>query len=596
MHIKQNLFSKISSVLFIIIMAGVFYMSVYRLFYKQADGGFVLALYAGGLLLLLFIIFIVTKLTALKPTEKHSVFLAFEIMSVCFLMIHGMILRTMPQIVFNSQNTAYFDVSVSLQKGMMMPNMEVIIEKIMDMPSLFGYGKLISFGFAIFGTKPEVLFYSNLIFQMLGIFFIYRITRRLAGVLYSVLTLAFCVYMPSLIFAVYSFHNAAMFSCFLFGTILLALYLSDFKQEETIGVKEVLLQVALGLLLGLMVFIEPISIILVVIILITQFQYRKKHVIRGFISLVTLLGGLTILMIWMSSSLKIGNERCIQSYLEELIPDFMTGEHADSPFSLKEVTEQYSLLISESGNDISTNYESLLYHEGTRLSYTFVGLLQVINQFLYLLIVIMSLLSALYILIGRNIYKKERRTVFLIWLCIGVMLMMFLHVDRLYHTIYYIGLLLILAGTALRLMYLSFLPLNSEDENEQDTVPLYLTYLRKPKDAIAEVSETVEKDNQELLQETKQVDHDEAPSKDQDVPELIDVSEELEETKETPKTMEVVNSEIIQPEEKPIQYIENPLPLPKKHVNRNRIDYALEVSEDQMKYDIEVSEEDDWDH
>lgn len=47
-------------------------------------------------------------------------------------------------------------------------------------------------------------------------------------------------------------------------------------------------------------------------------------------------------------------------------------------------------------------------------------------------------------------------------------------------------------------------------------------------------------------------------------------------------------------EEKKIEYIDNPLPLPKKHV-RKTMDYAFIPEDDQMKYDIAVSDSDDFD-
>lgn len=43
----------------------------------------------------------------------------------------------------------------------------------------------------------------------------------------------------------------------------------------------------------------------------------------------------------------------------------------------------------------------------------------------------------------------------------------------------------------------------------------------------------------------------------------------------------------------PVQYIENPLPVPKKHVKRT-MDYAFDPKEDMMKYDIEISAKDDF--
>lgn len=47
------------------------------------------------------------------------------------------------------------------------------------------------------------------------------------------------------------------------------------------------------------------------------------------------------------------------------------------------------------------------------------------------------------------------------------------------------------------------------------------------------------------------------------------------------------------PKEKP-RFIENPLPLPKKHVKRE-MDYDYHVSQEDMHYDIEVAEDDDFD-
>ena len=47
-------------------------------------------------------------------------------------------------------------------------------------------------------------------------------------------------------------------------------------------------------------------------------------------------------------------------------------------------------------------------------------------------------------------------------------------------------------------------------------------------------------------------------------------------------------------EEKKIEYIENPLPVPKKHI-RKTMDYAFVPEASQMKYDIAVSDNDDFD-
>ena len=43
-----------------------------------------------------------------------------------------------------------------------------------------------------------------------------------------------------------------------------------------------------------------------------------------------------------------------------------------------------------------------------------------------------------------------------------------------------------------------------------------------------------------------------------------------------------------------VRMIENPLPLPKKHVRR-RLDYGMEVPEGKYDFDLEVDDKDDFD-
>lgn len=57
-----------------------------------------------------------------------------------------------------------------------------------------------------------------------------------------------------------------------------------------------------------------------------------------------------------------------------------------------------------------------------------------------------------------------------------------------------------------------------------------------------------------------------------------------------PEEMKTVQSE----KTETVKLIENPLPLPKKH-ERREMDYQYQVTEDKMKFDVEVSDGDDFD-
>ena len=62
-----------------------------------------------------------------------------------------------------------------------------------------------------------------------------------------------------------------------------------------------------------------------------------------------------------------------------------------------------------------------------------------------------------------------------------------------------------------------------------------------------------------------------------------------EDTEMIVETQETAENQVPKP-----RYIENPLPLPKKHVAKE-MDYQYDIAESDMKYDVEVSENDDFD-
>lgn len=76
----------------------------------------------------------------------------------------------------------------------------------------------------------------------------------------------------------------------------------------------------------------------------------------------------------------------------------------------------------------------------------------------------------------------------------------------------------------------------------------------------------------------------------------VDADENKLETESMEKLQTEIKEEELKMEETPkqVKYIENPLPLPKKHVKRS-LDYSVEPQEELMHYDIEVSEGDDFD-
>lgn len=64
---------------------------------------------------------------------------------------------------------------------------------------------------------------------------------------------------------------------------------------------------------------------------------------------------------------------------------------------------------------------------------------------------------------------------------------------------------------------------------------------------------------------------------------------------EVEKEKMIMDEKMAEPEkEKSVKLIENPLPLPKKHEKRE-MDYQYQITEDKMKFDVEVADGDDFD-
>ncbi len=103
---------------------------------------------------------------------------------------------------------------------------------------------------------------------------------------------------------------------------------------------------------------------------------------------------------------------------------------------------------------------------------------------------------------------------------------------------------------------------------------------------IEEINSTVElegpeqTDRQEITGESEQTDRQE-------------ITGESEQTDRQETSKRTDETETIEEPEKP-RFFENPLPLPKKHVKKE-MDYQYQVDEKDMKYDIEVPENDDFD-
>ena len=181
------------------------------------------------------------------------------------------------------------------------------------------------------------------------------------------------------------------------------------------------------------------------------------------------------------------------------------------------------------------------------------------------------------------------------WLCMGAVVMLFLQPSGTSNTAYYVCLLVILSGVALKYIYLGFVDPKLVETEEQD---------------IQSVGSEEAPRLTEIPQSEEVLPPEEMPqmNAEQQRNAELQLSAELQRNEELQRNIELQRNAELQKNAEPqqnaelqellpqIQYIDNPLPLPKKHIKKNRIDYTIQPTEEQMKYDIEVPDDADWDY
>ncbi len=593
MKLKRNWFTNSTVILYMLLLIGVLAAAVYYPFIYSKNDMFPVLLVSGIVIFIFLIAILIIKLISVERQETNSIIkIVIETFFVLLVMFLAFYIRTAPTVVFTKTDTVLFDVAAMLQKNVTLSNTTSLYLNIMKDPSLFGYGKLVSFFFLFFGTRKEVLLYMNLITQLLAIFFAYRFVRRITGRVCANIALLFGALLPSHIFDTYSMSNDMLFACLFFGAMWLFTYLFQEYKNMKIKILGILCYILLGILLGVMVFFEPVSAVFVLILCIILFCSGLQYALCSLIMLFFFGGSLTLQMFGMAQTMKMSLYTVAEAYLCTFIPDkalFMSMWMNN----LKMFVYSFGNAVGVQGEVIVENYAELRFFDTLTLSLSSVYWLQLINQIVYLILI-------LFAIVGSGFLLRIKKTYALIptWLGIGSIVYSFFSMKNGVDSFHHMELVVIIALVGMYNIHYVFAGLGVEDEfNEAEGI-------MEQHDNTEEKSEQHESVKEEQEQQEEQEQHEQHDNTDGILEQQVvieDISEQRNNDAERIAEQQTSDEDINgqqdeQKEQKPeaINYIENPLPLPKKHVPR-RIDYAIEPTHEQMCYDIEVDEHADWD-
>jgi hypothetical protein len=140
-----------------------------------------------------------------------------------------------------------------------------------------GYCYLLKTVFVLFGTSVWNGQVTNVLFSVGTVFFIYRIARRLGGRIAGMTALAAAAFWPSQILYINMLAAEYSFTFFFYFCVLLFLHLvMDYDGATKHAVRGVLLHIVLGCMIAVTAAIRPMALILLIAVLLFLLPLKTK--------------------------------------------------------------------------------------------------------------------------------------------------------------------------------------------------------------------------------------------------------------------------------------------------------------------------------
>lgn len=534
---------------------------------------------------------LMTKLVAISRDGSDGfIWVLLEIVFIIGLSYLFVRMRTAYSSSIPAEESDLYRAATLISEGTLSVGGMDVMPKLLSNPAIFYFSYFISIIFKFTGEGPEVFVYLNTVFALLTALLVYLITRKCGDKICSLVAFMATLFMPTIGFSVYN-YDAGLFFSFI---ILLALYLSIIPlNRKNPGAGSVIAVIFAGLIWGLCIAMEPVSIIALLLLL--AFNYRKKEEIKflliTFVLAVLLYFGLVYL-----ESVYIEEEfmKVLLSGLMRFSP--VRGDNG-SVLTAKEIFDGFNNAIDSHQSAVSDNYFFLSKEDGTTFSAMAAAWLQLGNQLLYMFVLVLSIACSFYM-----IRSSHPRIMPVLSMIIASFIMSFLCNNNDYNTDYFLVFLIMSGAIALPYMYDNhhaladknlneFLgtdeeaPVEEHVQTEEERVAFLLrsqalifvgandaeyNRIKEEERISAEILRL--KKSQEMIHNT----------------ELPVVEAKPEESTPVPQNIQIT-PEPVEPEEK-IEFLENPLPLPPEHVPK-QLDFDADfeiINEDDFDFDYDV--------
>ena len=485
---KRNLFFLITTILTIVITIYVLYITVYDQILSQSQGYFYAGFFGFVLLLVFLLCNLLTKLIATSAAKQETI--AWKIVGICILLIFCAIyIATRLNLSSNlaATESPVYNSAIAMVEGNYYQH-DDLIRNALNNPSNYVYSLILSLVFSVFSASSKAYIITNAVIYSICIIFVYLISAKLTDRLCGLIAAVLCLIYPSYTFSSYSYNSNAIFT--LFTLICLFLFISllvtingynaqtefaeslneiiDNSDEKSLKIKSIVYTILSSICIGLLIFTEPVMLIMVLIVILTGFMLKKKYALNLVIALAASLMVFVLLSFAKSSHMDEDFGTVISEELGTF--DFLHDNNNDESISGKQAYEQFSSVLSIQNDVIVDNYY-FLYRSDGEAAYTDLSSTWVIleNQLIYIFLLIM-LLSCNIIALKENMVNFT----FINSMILGYVILALFEQNRYANKNLFITILVIACGISIHYLYLNHHPeqrivLNTIDILEKST-------------------------------------------------------------------------------------------------------------------------------
>lgn len=402
MHTKKNATFLLIVVLSMLILAYITFVTVYEQILTQNNGFFNVIIYGVVLILVFIFISLFIRILTFKNSmgEKSPLLNVLKVIGIIALfgLFVFMRLRFTSSISPSESpmyNTAVYIVNNQIDQA------KDIHSHIVGYPADFVYGYLLSNIFAITGIDESIYIIVNISMMAMVALFVFLTVNLIAGEACAALALVITLFMPNNGYLVYSYNSELFTAAFFICSVFLyeVLIYKRFTKSSNARVIAILC----GFIGGIALSCEPVFLLAYIILTLWILASGRQTKATCFIPVIISFVETIILLFLKAMTLVLDFSQVLKGYFLCFVPNNIRDE-GTAAFSLSGLFTSLTSRLNNPSKFLSDNSYFLSDSNGGVIVSDQALWLKVLDQFIYLFVLILCVLCIVYII--RVTYDK----------------------------------------------------------------------------------------------------------------------------------------------------------------------------------------------